>query len=516
MSEEYVVEPERRTAVVADVDVAVIGGGTAGVVAAIAAARNGVSTVLVERFGSLGGCPTIGRCAHLANTFIDSQLRTVITGIPLEILERLIEAGGGPHPTLEETLIGSDGFPDYILVDPEILAIVLIEMVEEAGVDMMLHTTFCDPIMEKSSLKGVLVQNKAGRQAILAKNIIDASGEADVAFSAGVPCITNPEAPWYLNTFGLLMRMGNVDVDEFLEYFLNIEAGKPNPEFTDWLSDHLGLSVDAIREDRYWRRLIDPQPCGGVPITHPGARLFTSETQRWFKERWERDGDFAYINIHLFRDLLREAVESGDFELKRQIDPIGEVGFNFDGFTGGLQRKGEVLLNAIQPMGGFDAFNSKHITKIETTARKRALELANFLKGYLPGFEDSYIVDTGVQTMPRHVRMIEGEYTLTAEDVREIRRFDDAVYVTAIEPTPGVASQVPYRMMLPKKVENLLVAGKCAAGSNYVRPIPSCWAMGQAAGTAAALATLQGVTPRQLDVTALQGALTEQGVRLDI
>ena len=516
MSERTVVEPERRTPVVRDVDVAVVGGGTAGVVAAIAAARTGASTVLVERFGSLGGCPTIGRCAHLANTFVDSRLRTVTTGIPLEILKRLIEAGGGPHPTLEETLIGSDGFPDYILVDPEILAVVLIEMVEEAGVDMMLHTTFCDPIMERNSLKGVLVHNKAGRQAILAKNIIDASGEADVAFSAGAPCITNPEEPWYLNTFGLLMRLGNVDVDTFLEYFLSIEAGKPNPGFTDWLSDHLGLSVDEIRQDRYWRRFIDPQPVGGVPISHPGAKRFTPETQRWFRERWEKDGDFAYINMHLFRDLMREAVENGHFALKRKIDPVGEVGFNFDGFTGGLQRKGEVLLNAIQPMGGFDAFNSEHISKIETSARKRAVELANFFKGYLPGFEDSYIVDTGVQTMPRHVRMIEGEFTLTAKDVREIRTFDDAIYVTGIEPNPGEPSQVPYRIMLPKIVENLLVAGKCAAGSNFVRPIPSCWAMGQAAGTAAALATRQGVTPRELDVTTLQGALTEQGVELDL
>ena len=516
MDEKYVVEPERRTTVIADVDVAVVGGGTAGAVAAIAAARTGVSTVLIERFGSLGGCPTLGRCAHLANTFIDSKLRTVITGIPLEIMRRLIEAGGGPHPTLEESLIGSDGFPGYILVDPEILAIVLIEMAEEAGVAMMLHTTFCDPIMEKASLKGVLVQNKAGRQAVLARNIIDASGEADIAFSAGAPCVTNPEAPWHLNTFGLLLRIGNVDVDRFLEYFLSIEAGKPNPEFTEWLSDHLGLSAGEIRKDRYWRRFIDPQPCGGVPVTHPGARLFTSETQRWFKERWEQDGDFAYINMHLFRDLLRQAVENGDFELTRKIDPIGEVGFNFDGFTGGRQRKGEVLLNAIQPMGGLDAFNSGHITKIETSARRRALELANFFKGYLPGFEDSYIVDTGVQTMPRHVRMIEGEYTLTEKDVRETREFDDAIYVTGIEPNPGEPSQVPYGIMLPKLVENLLVAGKCAAGSNFVRPIPSCWAMGQAAGTAAALATLQGVTPRQLDVSALQGALTEQGVRLDI
>ncbi len=528
MGEKSLIESERETPIIYNVDVAVVGGGTAGVVAAIAAARTGASTVLIEKFGSLGGCPTVGRYAHLGNTFIDGHLRRVLEGIPLEIMDRLVKAGGANNSNLEDLLMGRVKYSTFIIVDPEVLAAVLGEMVEEAGVKLMLHTSFCDTIMERNFAKGILVQSKGGRQAVLANNIVDATGDADVARSAGAPCRTPQKGLW--SSFGLVMRIGNVDIEEFLAYFLSLEAGKPNPEYTEWLSDYLGLSVEEIKKDKYWNEYIDPQPVGGgVPATHPGSKSFSPETQEFFKEKWKVDGYFAYINMHFFRDLLRKAVDNGDFELSRKVDDFGEIANNPDGFTSGRWRKGEVILNGINVISirsrkGIDAFNIEHLTKIEMAARKRVIELMNFLKKYMPGFGNCHLVDTSNMTMPRHFCTIEGEYTLTLDDMQEGKIFDDVIFLGVSERTkdptyrnrrPRFAFQVPYRMMLPKRIENLLVAGKCASGALYVRTIPSIWAMGQAAGTAAALACRRGVTPRQLDISDLQETLREQGAKLD-
>jgi hypothetical protein len=295
---------------------------------------------------------------------------------------------------------------------------------------------------------------------------------------------------------------------------MSIDAGNPNPGFEEWLSRHLGLTLDELRQHRYWRRFLDPLPVGGVPKTHPGARRFTADTQRWYEDRWKAEGIFAYVNMQLFRDLLRKAEENGDLQMLKRIEGFGEIGFNFDGLSSSRWRKGEVVFNAVNPMNGFDAFDAEHISRVEVEARKRALELARFFIKYVPGFQEAHLIDTGAQTMPRHARFIDGEYAMTAEDVRDQKSFDDAVYLTASEPTPGMARQVPYRMMLPKRIDHLIVAGKCASGAHHVRPIPSMMAMGQAAGVAAALASRLKVSPRKLDIAALQGSLRKQGVKL--
>ncbi|UCH01695.1 MAG: FAD-dependent oxidoreductase, partial [Candidatus Bathyarchaeota archaeon] len=164
---------------------------------------------------------------------------------------------------------------------------------------------------------------------------------------------------------------------------------------------------------------------------------------------------------------------------------------------------------------GFDAFDSERITKTEIAAHRRALEISRFLKKYMPGFEESYITATGVQTMPRHIRMIEAEYSLTSETLERTKEFVDSVHMADFG-LPGPAFQVPYRIMVPKRIDNLLVAGKCVDGARLVRDIPVVMAMGQAAGTAAALSTRHDVSPRQLNVTALQRVLKEQQVILDI
>jgi len=516
MSEKWLTEPQRKTAVQYDVDVAVVGGGTAGCVAAVAAARTGASTVLIERFASLGGCPTVGRCAHIGNRFIDNKLRRVIGGIPVEIMQRVVKEGGTQFATFEETIKGKTIPPVFILVDPEIMAVVLMEMAEEAGVKLMLHTYYCDPILDGDTLKGVVVQNKSGRKAILAKTIVDASGEADVAHSAGAPCIANPEFPPVSSSYGLLMRMGNVDQPRFMEHVLSLKAGRPNAEFDEWLSKLVGRPADELREDMYWRFFLDPQPVDeGVPYNHPGKARFTPDSIDWYREKWTTEQNFAYVEMHFFRDKIKDAVDNGDLALFRRKNGVPAIGFNFDGVTGGLWRTGEVLINA-NTLIGYDAFDTEDISKVEIDARRRAVELSRFMKKYIPGFENAYLVDTGAQTMPRHIRNIEAEYALTSEDLNQTPGYDDAIYVATYGFQPGTAHQIPYRIMLPRKVENLLVAGKSAGGAHLIRSIPSVMTMGQAAGTAAALSARGGISPRQLDIHKLQGILREQGAILDM
>ncbi|MBT4263040.1 MAG: FAD-dependent oxidoreductase [Deltaproteobacteria bacterium] len=516
MSEKRLTEPERKTLVEYDVDVAVVGGGTAGCVAAIAAARTGASTVLIERFGSLGGCPTVGRCAHIGNRFIDSQMRRVIDGIPVEIMTRIVNEGGTNFPTLEETIYGKTAPPVHILVDPEIMAVVLMEMVEEAGVKLMLHTYFCDPVMEGDQIKGVVVQNKSGRKAVLAKTVVDASGEADVAFSAGVPCSSNPEAPTIASSYGLLLRMGNVDQERFMEYVLNLPVGQPDPDFAEWLSKHVDSPLEELKKHAYWKFFLDPQPVDeGMPRNHPGKARLSSESMEWYREKWVADREFAFVEMHLFRHKIREAVENGDLELFRPVGETGMIAFNFDGVTGGMWRQREVIVNAVTAIG-FDAFDSDQISKVEVASRRRALEVSRFMKKYIPGFENAYIVDTGAQTMPRHIRIIEAENSLNQSHRQSIDGQDETAFVATYGHIPGIAHKIPYGMMVPKRIGNLLVAGKSADGAIKVRDIPDMMNMGQAAGTAAALSSQKGISPGQLDIKELQKVLKEQHVILDI
>jgi hypothetical protein len=516
MTVKTIAEEARQTEVDHDVDVAVVGGGTAGCMAAIAAARTGATTVLIERFGTLGGCPTVGRCAHLGNRFIDENKDVVLGGITVELMKRLAAEGGTRYPTFEETVMGKSQPPVHILVDPEILSIVLLEMAHEAGVTLMLHTVFCDVLMEGENVSGVVVQNKSGRKAVLAKCLVDASGEADVAFAAGVPCQSDPLHFGMESSYALLMRMGNVDHEKFMNFVLKLPAGEARPEFDDWMVAQTGMDIEDLRAEWYWRFMLDPQPVDeGVPRNHAGKSGFTQQSLDWYRERWEAERDFSYVEMHFFREQIKKAVDDGAFDLFQLLDDVRQVGINYDGVTGNSWRAGEVIINGIT-MVGFDPFDSSGISDVELFARKRALRVAQFMKGYIPGFEDAFLVDTGAQTLPRHIRTIEARFSLTRESLQQTKGYGDAVFLTTYDDVPGIAHQVPYGMMLPKEIGHLLVAGKCTDGAALIRDIPSMMTMGHAAGTAAALASKAGVSPARVDIGELQSALQAQGIILSL
>jgi len=280
-----ITEKERQTPVVADVDVVVVGGGTAGVVAAIAAARTGASVVLVEHYGTLGGAPTVGRVVHLSNTFVDSDWKQVIAGIPQEIMERVAEFGGLHGRSFQESLFGKDDYHRFVHVDPEIMAMVLNETVDEEGIQCMLHTTYCDAVLEGDRVTGITVQNRAGRQAIMAKVIIDASGEGYVAADSGIPCITDIKNPAIHPSAGLVMRLANCDQEAYMSYVLDPKTHDLPPGFMDWLSNNLGMSKEAIRSNSRLKWFFQ---------TDSQSFDFLEDLERR-RKLWENDGYFAYI-----------------------------------------------------------------------------------------------------------------------------------------------------------------------------------------------------------------------------
>ena len=514
----FIAEPARQTKVVGDVDVVVVGGGTAGAVAALAAARTGASTLLVEQCGTLGGVPTVGRVALLYTNLLDPQYRPTKGGLTLEILDRLCQVGGTPYFNIHEALTGRGTFPEYLPVDPEKLSVLELNMLREAGVKIMLHTVFCDALMRGSSVAGVVVQNKSGRLAVRAKVVVDASGEADVAASAGAPCLIAPKvvpkvdpdsnsvasrSSRLSNSWAVLMRLGGVDIKRVFECFMSLKNDPDPSEYVRWLERQLGKTADQLRQEgpRWARQLLPDDP----------EIQDLAKQQTWFKEVWEKNGFFTYMKLNHFRNYLRQAVDHGDFRLTYSLPGGGQMAINHDGLNAGAWGPDVALIHLIAPQH-LSAVEFEDVTEVEIASRNRVYETAGFLKKYIPGFERSFVIDISPVAASRNSRAIDGEFSFTEENTYQPK--DDAIFVFGTGSylkAYGRTFQAPYRMMLPKQVENLLVAGGCASSAVRVRSMVGCMAMGHAAGTAGALCAASGAKPREMDIRKLQAKLRAQG-----
>ena len=469
-------------------DVVVCGAGPAGMCAAVAAAKNGAKTLLIERHGFLGGSSTVCSVGpfmpFLVRGFeLEGPPIQVIEGLGNEVVERLVMAGGSPGH-----------IPEYTPFDPEILKGVYLEMAEEAGVHLVLHSLIVDSIVEGDSIRGVVVENKSGRQALMGDVVIDTTGDGDVAAKAGAPYELGWPESGLTQPPTLFIRVSHIDVDEFWNY--------------------------AVGNGRHFSHLFLPE---GTPLEHwrfkplkpvPKDKAYSS---KWFMGKF-------------LRDEVNEAKSSGALYFGRE-----EVNIYTDVF------EGDFILNATRAMGGSSMVDVRNLTKAEIDARKQAMSIVAFLRKQLPGFKEARIRSTGPQLGVRETRRIAGEYKLTVEDVREERKFHDgiAIYGYPVDvhnpvgpnqafgmaweerfPKNGCTYDVPYRCLVPKKVENLLVAGRCISSdpmaNGSIRVQPCCMATGQAAGTAAALAVGIGVTPRKLDFPELREVLLDQGVKLAI
>lgn len=431
-------------------DVTVLGGGPAGIAAALSAARNGARTLLVERYGFLGGMSTVAM-VYPWMTFHTSSGQQVIRGIAQEIVDRLVLRKASPGH-LRDTV----GFVHTLTpFHPEVYKELVFDMLKEAGVRLLLHSLVADVEMSDRRIAGVTLYNKSGQMKVRSKIYIDATGDADIAYLAGAP-YEQGNADHKVQPMTMKFRMKGVNLDEVKRYM------QQHPE--DFYEKSLIKELDHL-------------PLTGVMGFYRG---------------W------------------------------RQADlPIPRDGVLF--FTG--PGDDEVLVN-VSRVSGLDPTNVEDLTAAEVEGRKQVLMLESFFKDYIPGFSKACVTATGAQIGIRETRRVIGEYVLSGLDVLDGRRFQDVIArsgypidihnpegkgVTANFIKEGGAYDIPYRSIVPKNTENLLLAGRCISTSHEAqattRLTPSCMAIGQAAGTAAAIASSRNCAVIDVPISVLQAEL---------
>ena len=481
------IHEEQRVPVLYDVDVVVAGAGIAGCMAAIAAARYGASVVVVERFGQVGG--NIGP-GHWAGGTMDLAYHpdtgapSVMAkqgpgGIVNEFLQRVIRERPGAERMTEDDIaeisngddpawrVGSGGGMPPYLVDADTCSHVLVEMMCEAGVELLLSACVGDPIMEMDGdgerVAGLFVETRSGRVAVKAKVVIDATGQADVAFRAGAPTV-NRCSP----NLGLWFLVGDVDWDAYNAY--RQRAPEAGDKDLDWARNFMATSPQA--EDPY-PRMHDLIP--SLRKAHYAAEFFY---------RLRVGGGSVHIML--------DETHKGNELMRMEHDLGGMMGAR----TG--------------TYGKIDFSDPAVVTDMEIAHRGQAHRFAKFLRRYIPGFEECYLMFCSPWLGTRGGRHIDAEYAIGMDDVLAGRRFDDVLY-DSFEIKRRRSCDFPYRAMLPKEIDGLLVVG---TGS---MPYPPNFRrrayvllQGQAAGVAAALCVGGNVQPRDLDVKKLQRILIHE------
>jgi hypothetical protein len=457
---DFVLEPQKQIPVIRDVDVAVAGAGVTGVFAAIAAARSGAKTILIERFATAGGTSGPGlnpgggtqapgpwkESPIFSNSRMSYPIVWVypeIAGIPKEFTTRLM--------SMELTASPIEFSQGYSYLS--------LKMLQEAGVELLLSTFVTDPIMEGNRLRGVFVENKSGRGAIRAKVVIDATGEADVARRARAPILYPKES-----------------------------YNQPDKHAPT------GMGVYAFIAGVDWQK---------------------------YKQAVENKDPRA--------DLSR-VLQAGEIPGVGRLRPPGTLTTKYMVYLPGLvqldERNGIAAwrISAARPSKA-DASDAVQMSRIEVGVREYIWETVQRIKKQVPGCEHAYLIEIAPYLGLRGGPCIEGEYTLTEEDTLKARRFDDVMYLygtgraltkTCIQEGKCQWTDIPYRVMVPKRIDGLLAFGRSASGipDTLLRIRTAFMHMGQAGGNAATLAARQGISPRQLEVKELQRKLVEAGFYL--
>jgi hypothetical protein len=441
-------------------DVLVVGGGNAGCAAALAAARSGARVMLAERYGFLGGTATASMVGPWM-TFHSGEDR-IVGGIAQEMVERLVARGGSPGHLHD----ASDYVPTITPFDPEIHKALLFEMMRESGVSLLLHAWFLDALRDGRRVAGARCATVGGVRELVAHRTIDATADAYVAASAGVPT-QQGDARGRVQPASLMFRLSHVDLAVLAQYLR---------QYPDQMRSSLK--------------------------TH------------------ERTPDALTAVAGLYQ-LWDAARERGAVTVPREL-----VSFFATPYAD------EVTVNMTRVVD-VDPLDPDDLTRAEIEARAQVMQLLDFFRKDVPGFANARIAATATQIGVRESRRIEGEYTLTADDVLHARTFDDAIARSAYpidihNPTgsgttthrlaPGASYEIPYRCLVPKNVDDLLVAGRCISTTHEAlastRLTPTVMTLGQAAGTAAALSLQQNVSPRELDPALLRERLIRDGVDL--
>lgn len=442
-------------------DVVVVGGGPSGMCAAIAAARQGVSVIMVEKGNCAGGMATQGLVGPFMTCYDKEGKEQVIRGLFSEIVDELVARGYAIHPS--QCRAGT-GFVSWIIVghdhctpfEAEGLKLVADDMLTKAGVKVLYHTNFLEPIVEDGAITGIVVASKRGIERIGAKVVVDCTGDADVAYRAGVECELGNEALGKMQPASMFFHIANVDSDV--------------------------LDEDVRSKMHTFHR---------------------------------KDG----CNYRSLYWSVAKAKEAGEWPIEYRV----AMGF----FR--LPKKGEWAINTSRIMH-IDATDNESLTRAEIEGRIQAEQLFKCIKKYVAGCENATLKATGAHVGIRETRHIKGEVRLMVDDLLNCEIPEDAILVCAnsvdVHGRYGPGSNeytaingnyygVPYRCMIPMGVENLLVSGRCVSAESdaagAIRVMPPCMAMGQAAGTAAALSLKEGCSVRTLDHKKLQTQLRADG-----
>lgn len=432
-------------------DVVVIGGGPSGICAALAASRNNASTLIVERYGFLGGMST-SALVYPWFTFHDSKGQQVVDGIAEEIVGNLIELGGSPGHVRD-----SSGFVWSITpFDKEIYMPLAVDMLLKSNIDILLHSFVSGLQMSNGEIAELHTVGKYGNSLISGKVIIDATGDADIAFLSGSPCVLGRQLDGKVQALTSVFKMGGVDVNKIKEYFLAHPEEFYKPD----------VPVDQA----------------AVPLTGVSG----------FFKHWENAPKRIPRDRFLF-------------------------------FVG--PRTGEVVVNTTRVID-INPTDPVDITKSEIAGREQVHALIPYMQSELPGFESSYLIQTATQIGVRESRRILGDFVLTERALSGQDQPYDSVarcgYPVDIHVPDGGEMElrelsgsygIPYRVMLPQHVDNLIVTGRAVSATHEVfsslRVTAPVMALGQAAGTAAAMAVALNSKPRDIPIGKLQALLLE-------